>query len=71
MLPQDLIDAEAAHKAASVVSEAARIERNRLVQAAIDAGWTHAKIAETSGLTRARIGQVAHRMQPGRPERPL
>src|SRR5947209_7443622 len=33
--------------------------RNRLVKRAIAKGWTHAQIAEATGLTRGRIGQIA------------
>ena len=40
-------------------SEDARQERNRLVLEALQAGWTHARIAEATGLTRGRVGQIA------------
>jgi hypothetical protein len=34
-------------------------KRNELVRQALANGWTHAKIAEATGLTRGRIGQLA------------
>lgn len=40
-------------------AEALRVLRNELVRHALAAGWTHARIAEATGLTRGRIGQLA------------
>jgi hypothetical protein len=51
--------AEAAHAAALRRYEKARETRNAVVRQAIADGWTHAKIAEATGLTRSRIGQIA------------
>jgi hypothetical protein len=34
-------------------------ERNQAVREAIAAGWTHAQIAQATGLTRTRVGQIA------------
>jgi DNA-binding NarL/FixJ family response regulator len=34
-------------------------ERDRLIRRALADGWTHAQIAETTGLSRSRIGQLA------------
>lgn len=59
MTPQELRSAEAAYQAAFAVSEAARGQRNAAVRQALEAGWTHAQIAEATGLTRARVGQLA------------
>ena len=70
MLPQDLIDAEAAHEAASRVADQAREVRNDLVRDALADGWTHARISEASGLSRARVGQIAVKYRPARPKRP-
>jgi len=42
-----------------VTYEAAREARNAGVREALAEGWTHAQIAEATGLTRGRIGQLA------------
>jgi hypothetical protein len=39
--------------------EDAYAERDRLIVAALVAGWTHRAIAEATGLSHARIGQIA------------
>jgi hypothetical protein len=54
-----LRDAEAAYRAAFARAEELREERNALIRAALREGWTHARIAEATGLTRGRIGQMA------------
>jgi DNA-binding NarL/FixJ family response regulator len=59
MTPEDLRKAEARYQRAFRRSEEAREERNRLVVQALADGWTHARIAEATGLTRGRIGQLA------------
>lgn len=59
MTAGDLGKAEARFQRASRRAEEAREERNRLVREAIVAGWTHAKIAEATGLSRGRVGQLA------------
>ncbi len=59
MTAEELRKAEARYQRAFARAEAAREERNRLVREALDAGWTHAQIAEATGLTRGRIGQIA------------
>jgi DNA-directed RNA polymerase specialized sigma24 family protein len=38
--------------------------RNELVRQALAEGWTHAQIAEATGLQRARIGQLASKDAP-------
>jgi hypothetical protein len=55
----ELRKAEARYQRASRRAEEAREERNRLILAALGAGWTHAKIAEATGMTRGRVGQLA------------
>ena len=59
MTAEELRKAEARHARAFARYEQAREERNAAVRAALDAGWTHAKIAEATGLTRSRVGQIA------------
>lgn len=59
MTANDLRKAEARYQRAFRRSEEAREERNRLVREALDAGWTHARIAGATGLTRGRVGQLA------------
>jgi cell division protein FtsL len=55
----DLRKAEARYQRASRRAEEARDYRNAAVRAALAEGWTHARIAEATGLTRGRIGQIA------------
>lgn len=59
MTTDELRKAEARYQRASVRAEEARTERNALVRAALAEGWTHAQIAEATGLSRGRIGQMA------------
>lgn len=44
---------------ADTVRAAAVRERDRLIITALAAGWTHTQIAEATGLTRGRVGQIA------------
>jgi hypothetical protein len=60
----ELRKAEARYQRAFRRSEEAREERNRLVVAALADGWTHARIAEATGLTRGRVGQFRKVTQP-------
>jgi DNA-binding NarL/FixJ family response regulator len=55
----DLKAAEARYQRAHRRAEEAREARNRAVCDALADGWTHARIAEATGLTRARVGQIA------------
>ena len=55
----ELRDAEAAFRAASARADELREKRNRLVRAALSNGWTHARIARATGLTRGRVGQIS------------
>jgi CRP-like cAMP-binding protein len=57
----ELRSLEAAYQAATRRSEHAREARNTGVRRAIAQGWTHARIADATGLTRGRIGQIAQR----------
>ncbi len=60
MTAEELRKAEARYQRAFDRSEAAREARNALVRAALEEGWTHAQIAEATGLTRGRVGQIGH-----------
>ena len=55
----ELRRAEAAYQAAFRRTEERRVDRNALVQRAVAQGWTHERIATATGLTRARVGQIA------------
>lgn len=59
MTAKQLRDAERKYQTAARRSESARLERNRMVLAALRENWTHAQIAEATGLTRGRVGQIA------------
>lgn len=58
-LEDGLRKAEARYQRASRDAERARRLRNQLVCEAIAQGWTHATISKVTGLTRARVGQIA------------
>ena len=59
MTATELRQAEARYQRAFRRSEDVRAERNAAVHAALKDGWTHAQIAEATGLTRSRVGQIA------------
>ena len=59
MTAHDLRKAEARYQRAFRRYEPEREARNATVREAIAEGWTHARIAEATGLTRARVGQIA------------
>jgi len=59
VIEKELRHAERAYRVAYRRAEAARAQRNRMVWAALDEGWTHAAIAEVTGLTRGRVNQIA------------
>ena len=59
MTADELRKAEARYQRASGRAEHARTVRNELVCEALATGWTHARIAEATGLTRSRVGQIA------------
>lgn len=54
-----LRDLETCFQHAQRRADTAREERNAGIREALDEGWTHAQIAEATGLTRGRIGQLA------------
>jgi transcriptional regulator with XRE-family HTH domain len=58
LTPDELRKAEARYQRAFARSEEARIERNRLILTALAAGWTHARIAEATGMSRGRVSQI-------------
>lgn len=59
--PAELRNAEARYQRAFARLEAERVARNEAIRQAISNGWTHAQIADATGLTRARVGQIALR----------
>lgn len=58
MTVDELRRAEARYQRAFERAERARQERNEAVCLALAKGWTHAQIAEATGLTRSRVGQI-------------
>lgn len=58
MTTKELRKAEAAYRAASQRAEAKRDVRNAAVREALAEGWTQARIAEATGLTRGRVNQI-------------
>lgn len=50
---------EAEYREACRVAEGLRAARNTLVRELLEGGATHAQIADATGLTRGRIGQLA------------
>lgn len=61
MTSAELRKAEARYQRAFRRAEEAREARNAAVRAARAEGWTDARIAEATGLTRSRVGQIAQR----------
>ena len=59
MTADDLRKAEARYQRAYRRAEEAREARNATLCDALNAGWTHAQIADATGLTRSRVGQIA------------
>jgi hypothetical protein len=59
MTATELHEAEARYRRAFRRSEVERQARNAAIREALVQGWTHAQIAEATGLTRARVGQIA------------
>jgi transcriptional regulator with XRE-family HTH domain len=58
MSAQELRKAEARYQRASHRAEEARKARNEAVRQALADDWTHAQIAEATGLSRGRISQI-------------
>lgn len=63
MTPEALAAAEARYQRAYTASEQARTARNDLIREALEQGWTHARIADATGMTRTRAGQIAKAVQ--------
>lgn len=61
MTREELRKAEARYQRAFARSEQLREARNAALREALEEGWTHAQLAEATGLTRARVGQIALR----------
>jgi hypothetical protein len=61
MTAEELRRREAAYAEAATQAHLRRAERNAAIREALAAGWTHARIAEATGLTRGRVGQIAQR----------
>lgn len=59
MSEQDLRNTQRAYERAAARAEDARLRRDQAVRDALAAGWTHARIADATGLTRGRVGQMA------------
>lgn len=59
MTAQYLRDLETCYQHVQRQADRARSDRNAGIREALEAGWTHAMIAEATGLTRGRIGQLA------------
>ncbi len=61
MTAAELRKAEARYQRSSRRSETEREARNAAVRQALAEGWTHARIAEATGMSRGRVGQLALR----------
>lgn len=59
MTTKELAAIEARYQRAVQRAEIERALRNTAIRYALGEGWTHAQIAEATGLTRSRIGQIA------------
>ncbi len=59
MTSAELSKAQRAHERAASRAKVAQEARNALVLKAVAEGWTHAQIAEATGITRSRVGQIA------------
>jgi len=59
MTAEELQAAEEEYRAGWGRAELFRQARNETVRQALAEGWTHAAIAEVTGLSRGRINQIA------------
>ena len=59
MTAEELREAEIAHRTAVGWAVSRLDRRDTLIRKAIADGWTHSQIADATGLTRGRIGQIA------------
>lgn len=55
---RDLLAADLRYRAAIERTEKARQERNALIRAAVEEGFTPSQVARTLGVTRARVAQI-------------
>lgn len=58
MTPDELRSLAEISRRATARAEQAQEARDEGIRRALGAGWTHARIAELTGLSRGRIGQV-------------
>lgn len=56
-LAEKLKVTERHYRWAAETADKAREKRNEAVREALNAGWSHARIAEATGLSRGRISQ--------------
>ena len=54
-----LTESEIRYRAVADAHERARTERNGMVGEALRRGWSHSEVALATGLSRARVGQIA------------
>jgi hypothetical protein len=59
MTAEELRAAERRYYKAARLAQEAREARDAAVRQAIREGWTHRRIAQATGLTHGRIGQIA------------
>jgi transcriptional regulator with XRE-family HTH domain len=58
MTADKLRNAMAGWRRAELRQTTLRVQRDDTIRAAIATGWTHAAIAEATGLTRGRVNQI-------------
>lgn len=60
MTAHDLATLQNVERRKGAAHERARSDRDTAIRQAIAEGWTHALIAQATGLARSRVGQIAH-----------
>jgi DNA-directed RNA polymerase specialized sigma24 family protein len=55
---EQLRKAEEKFKRDYAAAERSREKRNALVLSALEAGWTHQRVSDVTGLSRGRISQI-------------
>jgi hypothetical protein len=65
-MTSELQHAELSYRAAAQRAEQLREARNAAIFAALDAGVSHTVIADATGLTRGRVGQLAQTQRAAR-----
>lgn len=63
MTADELRRRERKYRTAALRAGQALDVRNNGVHEALNDGWTHAQVAEATGLTRSRVGQIATKGQ--------